>query len=360
MTRSTSAEGASRARTHLELHGATAYELGRARGHALRATLPAAYRGYAELFRAVGVSEGAERDAARASYAAVAAWRPALAEELRGVAEASGLTLERVLALNARTEVLALSSGAARECSTVAIRLGNALHSVQTWDWHIELAEFWHTQTVTGVGRRFGGITEHGILAKIGLNEAGLAVNFNILGHAADGAGGVPVHLLARAVLGECASVAEAIELVRSTPVSASTALTLTDTAGAVSLEVTPVGVFEVPLRDGYLVRTNHFQCAEPLGGQKASYEPDSSERFELVTRRLSAGRPVDAAGLVALLESGPGDPPLSCVADPTMPLGERWQTLATVVMSPAERRVRVLDGMPTEAARLSPAELRV
>ena len=341
-------------RDHVELAGATPRELGGARGLALRDTIVEAYQGYAAIFRAVGVSEAAEHEAAVASFAAVEDWRPAIAEELRAVADASGLSLARLMALNARTEVLALSPGAAHECSTVSIRLGNDMHSVQTWDWHVDLAEFWHTQAVAGsavLGHGFVGVTEQGILAKIGLNAAGLAVNFNILGHAADGAGGVPVHLLAYAVLRECASVSEAIALVRATSVSASTALTLTDASGAVSLEVTPVGVFEAPLREGYLIRTNHFQHPTPLREQKASYEPDSTERFDLLEQRIVADRPADLVALVALLESGEGDPPLSCVADPAMPLGDRWATLATVVMTPAERRIRVLDGMPTEAA---------
>ena len=338
-------------RAHFDLSGETPAELGRARGRALRDTIAAAYQGYAAIFRALGVSEEAEREAAVASFDAVEGWRPEIAEELRAVADASGLSLDRLMALNARTEILAMGAAPAHECSTVAIRLGGAMHSVQTWDWHVDLAEFWHTQTVSGMGYRFAGITEQGILAKIGLNEAGLAVNFNILGHAADGPGGVPVHLLAYAVLRECASVDEAIALVRATPVSASTALTLTDLRVACSLEVTPVGVFEVPLREGYLIRTNHFQHPTPLSEQKASYEPDSTERFDLVEQRIEAGRPADLAALVSLLESGEGDPPLSCVADPAMPLGDRWATLATTVMSPAERRVQVLDGMPTEAA---------
>ncbi|MGK0722806.1 C45 family autoproteolytic acyltransferase/hydrolase [Leucobacter sp. W1478] len=355
-----SADASSISRAHFDLSGETLAELGRARGLALRDTITATYEGYAAIFRAVGVSEEAEREAAVASFAAVTAWRPEIAEELRAVADASGLSLNRLMALNARTEILALGTAPAHECSTVSIRLGGAMHSVQTWDWHIDLAEFWHTQTVAGMGYRFSGITEQGILAKIGLNEAGLAVNFNILGHAADGPGGVPVHLLAYAILRECASVDEAIALVRATPVSASTSLTLTDAGGAVSLEVTPVGVFEVPLREGYLIRTNHFQHPTPLSEQKASYEPDSTERFALLEQRIDAGRPADLTALVSLLESGEGDPPLSCVADPAMPLGDRWATLATIVMSPAERRIRVLDGMPTDAATGAWREFRV
>ncbi|MGZ0711090.1 C45 family autoproteolytic acyltransferase/hydrolase (plasmid) [Coraliomargarita sp. W4R53] len=347
-------------RGHIAITGNTPAEIGRARGLAIREGIEAAYRGYAEIFRAVGVTEEAERSGALASLAAIEEWRPQIAEELRAVSEASGMPLERLMALNARTEILALGSGPSHECSTVAIRFGGEMHSVQTWDWHIDLAGFWHTQNVAGPGYRFAGVTEKGILAKIGLNEAGLAVNFNILGHEQDGPGGVPVHVLAYEVLRSCSTVAEAVALVRATSVSASTSLTLTDVHGSCSLEVTPVGVFEVPLRADYLIRTNHFQDETPLGGQKENYEPDSIARLELVDERIKANRPVDLVELVALLESGEAEPPLSCVPDLSSPLGDRWATLATVAMTPSAAHIQVLDGMPTQAANGEWRVLRV
>lgn len=55
--------------------------------------------------------------------------------------------------------------------------------------------------------------------------------------------------------------------------------------------------------------------------------------------------------GLVALLRSGPGDPPLTCVPDMSLGFGERWATLATAITDPVGRGVRILDGNPTEAS---------
>ena len=91
--------------------------------------------------------------------------------------------------------------------------------------------------------------------------------------------------------------------------------------------------------------------AAQAFGGLNCVIQAAGINRFDLLEQRIVADRPADLVALVALLESGEGDPPLSCVADPAMPLGDRWATLATVVMTPAERRIRVLDGMPTEAA---------
>jgi isopenicillin-N N-acyltransferase-like protein len=222
---------------------------------------------------------------------------------------------------------------------------------VQTWDWHIELDPFWHTHTVTGPGLRYAGLTEQGILSKIGVNEAGLALHFNILGHRGDGPDGVPMHLLSSVVLSECRSVDEAIELIREAPVASSSAFTMLDAQRAVSVEMSPAGVFPIEEVDGSVQRTNHFQHGTPLAEQKSEiYEPDSSERLALVRERLAEGAPAAADELVRVLLSGEGEPPLTCRADMSKTYGERWATLATIITDPDARTIRILDGMPTDA----------
>ena len=335
-------------RLHLDVTGATAHELGVSRGSALRGSLPTAYAKYAELFRILGVSEEMERDGVSRVVAAVDSWRPELLEQLRGVADGAGVPFEHVVALNARTELIALGTRGASECSTVTARLGDHRLGVQTWDWHVELDAYWHTHTVTGHGLRYAGLTEQGILSKIGVNEAGLALHFNILGHASDGPDGIPMHLLSSTVLSECASVDEAVALVRSAPIGSSSAFTMLDAARAVSLEISPVGIFEIPEVEGSVQRTNHFQHAEPLMAQKSEiYEPDSTERLDLVRERLAAGVPESSTELVRLLRSEPGQPPLTCIPDMSKEYGDRWGTLATIVTDPDVRTIRIFDGMP-------------
>lgn len=338
-------------RLHLDVTGATARERGAHRGAALRDTLADAYAKYAELFRTLGVSEGLEASGVERVVAAVGSWRPDLIEEMRGIAQAAEVPFAAVVALNARTELIALGTHGASECSTVTAQIGGHRLGVQTWDWHIELDPYWHTQRVSGAAHTYVGLTEQGILSKIGVNDAGLALHFNILGHEADGPDGVPMHLLSSVVLSECASVDEAIALVRSAPIGSSSSFTLIDGARAVSLEISPVGVFEIEEVAGSVQRTNHFQASEPLTGQKtALYEPDSSERLDLVRERLGGGAPQTSAELVRLLLSGEGQPPLTCVPDMSKGYGDRWATLATIVTDPDVRTIRIFDGMPPEA----------
>ena len=280
-------------RLHLEVTGATPRELGLSRGRGLARTLAHAYAGYAELFRTVGVGAAAEAAGVERILATLAEWRPSLVAELGGVAEGAGVELAQVVALNARTEILALGRGGASECSTVTAVLGGARTGAQTWDWHIELDPFWHTHEVAGSGLRYAGLTEQGILSKIGVNEAGLALHFNILGHAEDGPGGIPMHLLSHVVLSECRSVEEALALIRATPIGSSSAFTLLDAGRAVTVEMSPAGVFVFEEDAGSVLRTNHFLDATPLADQKSAlYEPDSSERLALLRERLDRGAP--------------------------------------------------------------------
>lgn len=347
-------------RLHIDIAGATRSELGRARGEALRATLHAAYAKYAGLFRVLGVSLDTEREGADRVLATLDEWRPELRGEFEGIAATSGLELREVVALNARTEILAFARQGAKECSTLTAIIDGRRVGVQTWDWHVELDPFWHTQRVVGPGYRHVGVTEQGIIAKIGLNEAGLALHFNILGHADDGVSGVPMHVLSCVVLAECASVDEALALIRQAPIGSSSAFTMIDADRAVSVEMSPAGVFVIDEVAGSVQRTNHFQHAIPLAEQKNElFEPDSTDRIELIRERLNAGPPTTPEQMVDVLVSGEGQPPLSCVPDMSLGYGDRWATLATVVSDPARRELRVLDGMPTEAAAGSWRTLR-
>ena len=79
----------------------------------------------------------------------ISAYAPELGTEIEGIAAGSGLPVEAIGALNARTELLAAAAG---ECSTIAClgsmtASGSAL-GIQTWDWHNELAEGWIVWTI--------------------------------------------------------------------------------------------------------------------------------------------------------------------------------------------------------------------
>lgn len=314
-----------------------------------------AYRAH---FRDLGVPEASVAEVASTSLEALRSWAPYLAEEVAALAAGADLPLLDVVALNARTEVLA-SVPPVDECSTV-VRLPSPGAGIpvtfQTWDWHAHLAPQLVLWTYhTDAGRRVRIFTEPGMLAKIGLNDAGLSLNFNILHHRSDtGIGGVPVHAVARRILDEAGSLTDAIALATTATVSASTVLTVLAGGEAASIELSPAGVGVVhPDAVGWLIHTNHFLDPALAPGGLVPPNSTTAARYGHLTGTLGAD--VDTSSLPALAhalcgEAGPASP-LCVRPNRALPKHQRPQTLLSIWMAPALREVEYFAGTPAEAA---------
>lgn len=330
------------------------FERGVQRARLLGDGLAASLAGYLELFEAVGLSLATIREGAERTLAATELWHPALVTEIRGIADASGLSLWQIGALNARTEILSSALGTKPgECSTI-VGTARSPIGVQTWDWHEELDPFWHLQRVSGTPRSFVGLTEMGILSKVGMNDVGVGIFLNILGHTADRADGVPVHLVGARVLAEAGSLADAVRILEGAPVSTSSAITVIAPEGAVTVELSPVGAATIRPTEDVLLHTNHFLEQRLSDGEKSGvYDPDSQLRYGVLVDRAARGPlPRDAQDLIPYLVSYPGDEAeLCCVPAEGAVLGQRWATLATVVMDSAARSMSVSAGSPLDAS---------
>lgn len=361
---------------HVEIDATDPFERGKQRGALVAEPLARTLPLYAEIFGVLARDSGrAPTDAgaiADACLDSLAGWSPDLRREIEGVAAGAGLSAREVMTLNARTEILAQAGWLGpTECSTLAhlpqpgaTPAARGTVSAQSWDWHDELADGWHTQRVRGDEQPFVGLCEHGMLAKIGVNGAGLGVHFNLLRHhselpdAAGSAlpvrGGVPVHLLARAVLGRCRTVDEAIDLVRSAPVVASTVLTVVTPDDAGCLEISPAGVGVVRPTAGWLVHTNHFLAPELAPGEAVTSDVSTTfERADLLDARVAAVLgAVDARGLVDLLCAHHDDGCEVCRHAPDdATLGYRTATLATVALDTAARTAAICANGPCDWA---------
>jgi isopenicillin-N N-acyltransferase like protein len=338
---------------------------GRALGAAQRERIELVTGVYARLFALNGLGAADVAGLGVQALERITAFAPELGAEIEGIAAGSGQAVETVAALNARTEILAATAG---ECSTIAClgamtASGSAL-GIQTWDWHNELADGWIVWTIEHPdGRRVETMTEAGIVGKIGMNDRGVALLLNILGHRDDGPPiGVPIHVLCRAVLDRADGAVAALEMVAAAEVSASSAITIVtdEDGGAVcTVEVSPAGPGFLTADDrGVLVHTNHFVEQPGRAGDIGVREaPGTILRFDLARRRMAAMRPgeVTPDAVLAGMASHRGGPSaMCCHPEPGAALGDRWTTLATIVAEPAVRGLRVYRGGPCQIAAAS------
>ena len=278
--------------------------------------------------------------------------RPDLVLELEGIAAGAGVPVEELLAVNARTELLA-GHACAGECTLAGVLHPAGVRLAQNWDWHPALARSMVVWTVPLEGDAWmTTVTEAGMLAKLGLNSHGLAVGLNFLASTLDGgSSGMPVHPLLRMVLDSCRSVAEALELLLRTPVGASACVTVAgaeaDGHALAAVELSPRGASLVwPDEGGRLVHANHFLAGPPAGRDAIAHaEPASFLRLRHVRARLEGG-----AALEDVLRAHFPRPYGVCRHEDA---GDAWAqrraTLISVVMDPGAGTLALAAGPPCE-----------
>ncbi|KAA0959750.1 peptidase C45 [Microbacterium sp. ANT_H45B] len=305
--------------------------------------LAAARDSYLRLFAQSGVPAERARAIADECRTMTEAHAPEIADEFVGIADGSGLSLTDVHLLTARTEILARMTPS-MECSTVVYvpDEASAPRTLQTWDWHETLSN----ETVVRRLRSASGtgvvtFCEFGQPAKIGVNDRGLGLHFNILHHRSDGTqAGVPVHVLARMILDRASTVAEAVEIARSVPLAASSVLTIAAFDGrtpeAAAVEVSPAGIAVLPAPRGRtLAHTNHFLDEALAAGEYSPYETTSVPRYRCLTDAADLARIVNDRDRALAFGAIP-DAPISVRARPEQPEHLRWETKLTVALDVA------------------------
>ncbi|SDQ64790.1 C45 family peptidase [Microbacterium sp. cf332] len=332
---------------------------GRRLGEAWAPQLRAAHASYLELFAQSGVPAADAVDVARACGTAVAEHAPEVAAEFRGVAAGSGLALTDVLMLTARTEILARMTPSipSMECSTIVhVPEAGAPRTLQTWDWHQTLSnETLVRRWQSASGARVAAFAEFGQPAKIGVNDRGVGVHFNILHHRSDGSqAGVPVHVLARMILDRAESVDDAASIARSVPLAASSVITVVDRDSAAAIEVAPAGVAVLPVSRGEtFAHTNHFLDPGLAAREYSPYETTSVPRYTcLVDNAELAGIP-DARERALAFGAVAGDG-ISVRPRPEQPDHLRWETKLTVALDVASGALEFAAGAPADIASLS------
>ena len=356
----------------------TPYERGRQYGAQARTRVRLSVQAYEGVFaHYAGWDWPAVRRAAARFEAPIAAFRPAYLDEMRGIAEGAGLDLADVLAINVRTEVMYAALArqaplAARgaidfranfgklpaECSAFAVvptreAPQTATLVGQNWDWLLHSAQ---TLVVLEVrqddGPDFVTVVEAGLLAKAGLNAAGLALVTNALVTDADiGTPGLPYHVLLRAML-DCTTVTDALNVLQAGVRSSSANYLIAHASGAaLDVEGAPGDFTRLYPRfpdQGLLLHTNHF--LSPLHPVDVSLwaMPDSAVRLQ---RLRAAASPTATLEEFRALLADHADYPHSICSHPDPddhPL-EQGATIASVLMDPDARRLWLAAGNPCQ-----------
>jgi isopenicillin-N N-acyltransferase-like protein len=332
---------------------------GRQYGELARGRIRLGIDHYSEQLRRLSVGPDGIAGIVRNYLPIMQAFEPTYLEEMRGIAEGAGVSLEDIVLINARTEIVKLAArpdlrrqlaGAADEpdgCTALVVSPAASADSrlimAQNWDWKEECVD---TSVVLCIRRDDGPdvltFTEAGGLARSGVNSAGIGIIANYLESDRDYSRiGVPLPMIRRKAL-DSEHFALALHAVYTTEKSASSNMIVGHRGGiAIDLECAPDETFPVHFEDGLIVHSNHWQSPVALSRLKEGgimSTPDSLYRDirvrQLLGPKVGGIRTEDVKAALA----DDFETPWSICRPPRRGVnGVRTATVATIVIDPLE-----------------------
>ncbi len=282
-------------------------------------------------------------------------------DEMRGIADGAGVSVEAIILVNCRTEMMyghasleaagdALDDG----CTGLIVlpqasRTGRLIHA-HNWDWREACGD---TGIVLKVKRNGDGpdmlmFTEAGTLGRHGFNEAGLSLSGNFLTSDRDykGDADVPLGLLRRKIL-EHDNVTEAMRMLFGSRRYCSNNLMLGHTGGeAFDFECAPDEIFWITPEDNILVHANHWispSARAKLVDRGLAVTPDSIYRQRRVTQALlAANGDIGWEEVKAALADDFGAPQAVLASPSAAAFDSVYCTVATTLMDPGARTMWV------------------
>ena len=244
------------------------FEMGRQLGEAAREEV----RGFADVAlervnKTISISRDAALEVARQSAACVESYAPHMLDELRGIAQSSGVSFDDLVLLQVRNQLQPEEDAGCTSFAAPSI-------VAQNWDNDPALDPYTIVlRRKPTEGPAIMNITQAGLIAYIGLNDAGIGVCLNTL-PAPSRRIGVPHYFTVRALY-ESTSLDQAVSTIRRADRAIPANIMLATPQGPADLEVTIDDVYL--LRDRKLVtHTNH--CLHP---QLAAVNSDFPELIE-------------------------------------------------------------------------------
>jgi isopenicillin-N N-acyltransferase-like protein len=359
-------------------------ECGAAYGSAARDQIRANVEVYRRRFHdQAGLDQAGVHRAGEAFRDATVAHHPRIAEMLDGVAAGAEVPVAEVYALNARTELLYGRlvrgprggsegdglGGRVEECTAIGVLgthtdTGHLLLG-QNWDWHPDQRDaMLLLRTTDERGHTVLTMAEAGMLAKTGLNSAGVGQCLTMLGSDRDGLTGppgVPYHVLARATL-EADCLALATRAACRSPRNASINLLLGQAGDPaygdpavggelLDLELVPGDVGWLHPVGGMITHANHLETALPVHDIQKDWGGSSLFRAararRLLAETVAAGK-TSIDDLVGVFRDHAGFPHAICRhLDDRLPVLEHSETVCSIVLDLDARRFGIAEGPP-------------
>ena len=334
---------------HIDISG-DARQRGHMHGEQLRGEIAGALAWYRSVF---SLDEATVVQRGRYFAGVIEAFNSSYASEIRAIAEAAGQDPFWLFALNARTEILALSQDKPANKCTIACFTGPPVLG-QTWDWGMALEGLCAMMRIERPdGHVIEMMSEPGIIGKIGMNSAGVGVCLNILqcGRALEG---VPIHVLLRAIL-DCQSAEQAAAMIAGAKTGTASNVAIADRQGrCFDFEFAGPEVLAPDTgnntADGWFVHTNHY-LARPVNAHDDPEFANSRTRMANTRAAMKAARSPGVDSLKAILSDRSNRQfPVFRPDAPNEDLGVAG-TVATLIMDLAAGEMHVRKGNRADAA---------
>lgn len=288
---------------------------------------------------------------ASAAYAPILeSHNPELLLEMQGIADGAGCSLESILLINARSELMDSTD----ECTALAagpeVTDNGQVLLAQNWDWYSALEPEPILLRIRQPDRpEILTLCEAGQVGKIGLNKAGLGVCLNFLSHEDQGRG-LPVHVVLRQML-NCASLGAAIHEAYAYPRGGAGNILLAHAEGdLVDLELTAAHADFIYGDSGWLVHANHYESHRLRGGDTGVTTSKSTVARSARARRLlsrALGQISTNTMQQILRDHAYGAYAICRHADQSEPGLQQTATRASVIMDLRGRTLHLADGQP-------------
>ena len=331
----------------------TPSQMGRQIGESTRDQI----RGFVEIAltqvnKMVGVSRDRALSVAQRCISHVADYSADMLDELRGMSESSGVSLDELMLLQVRNQLVgskAESACTSFSAASFTTESGKGIVG-QNWDNDPMLDEFTIVLTRRPVGKpALMTVTQAGLIAYIGMNDEGIGCCLNTL-PAPSREFGVPHYFTLRGIY-ESTSLDQAVHAIRRAQRAIPANIMMIAPQGSANLEITIDDVHVLRSDDSVLTHTNH--CLHP---QLRAINDDFPEliqsrpRLDRIRQQISDFRqPLSIKQMKSLLCDHAGHPRSVCRHTNDDPQHGYWTTVLSVLIQPDAQRMHVARGTPCD-----------